>query len=112
MLDQEKTCGSDSTSQRQCVPLHCWGFYRVPLYVSAGPPERGLWGLAEQQFTCVTVTFLYVEASDWGMPTTVVKLVVWDHNTVLYTFRSGGYITLDYPQALPLFQTLSFPSHY
>lgn len=30
-------------------------------------------------------------------------------HTVLYTFISRGYITLACPQALPLFQTISFP---
>lgn len=29
------------------------GFLQGSTFVSAGPPGRGLWGLAEQQFTCI-----------------------------------------------------------
>lgn len=44
MLDREKTCGSDSTSQRQWVFLHGWGFYRVPLYLFQLDHQKGDYG--------------------------------------------------------------------
>lgn len=109
MLDWEKASGSDSTSQRQCIPLHCWGFYRV-LHLFQLDHQGGDYG--DWQSNNLHVSWL--PFCVWRPLNGKCHWRLWNwlcggHNTVLYTFISGGYITLDCPQALPLFQTISFP---